>query len=379
MARMSKGLRVFFIAVVVLVIIAGGSVAVLIKYANRVIKSEVESRLGKRFAIERIDLKWGHVEVVGMSFKNEAGREVIKVGDLSVTADFMGLLRKEYIISSLTVKEPYLFVEVDRRGNIVNPSLPPDLMPKQGAKNAKPEKPAPPLVIRKIEIINGSVDYLDRKTPVTPVLTKMRDLDVVMKDVSVPPADTFSDFVLSASVPGNHSTGTVKSIGKIKIKTKDMDLKTNVRSLDITGFKPYFQKESPVDITNGSLDLNIQAKIASDRIHAPGTVVLKDLRFQNGPGMSGSFLGVPLSLVVALLKKSNDEISVNFVLEGDLNNPKFDIKENLMNRISVALAEKLGLPIKGITEAVTSIGAKGAKEVGSTVKGIGETLKKLFK
>jgi hypothetical protein len=50
-----------------------------------------------------------------------------------------------------------------------------------------------------------------------------------------------------------------------------------------------------------------------------------------------------------------------------------------MNRISVALAEKLGLPIKGITEALTSVGAKGAKEVGSTVKGIGETLKKLFK
>jgi hypothetical protein len=379
MARMRRGLRLFFIAIVALVIIAGGSVAVLIKYANKIIKAEVEASLGRRFAIERIDLKWGHVEVVGISFKNEKGKEVIKVGDLSVTADFMRLLRKEYIISNLTVKEPYLFVEVDSKGNIVNPSLPPYLMPKQGAKNKKPEKPAPPIVIRKIEVTNGSVDYLDRKTPVTPVLTRMRDLDVVMKDVSVPLADNFSDFVLSASIPGNQGRGTIKSIGKIKIKTKDMDLKINVRSLDITGFKPYFQKESPVDITNGSLDLNIQTKIASDRIYAPGTVVLKDLRFQSGPGMSGSFLGVPLFLVLAFLKKGNDEIRVSFVLEGDLNNPRFNIKEDLMNRISVALADKLGLPIKGITEALTSVGAKGAKEVGSTVKGIGETFKKLFK
>jgi hypothetical protein len=90
-------------------------------------------------------------------------------------------------------------------------------------------------------------------------------------------------------------------------------------------------------------------------------------------------MGVPLALVVSLLKKSNNEIPVNFVLEGDLNNPKFDVKENFMERISVAMAGKLGLPIKGITEAVTGIGGKGAKEVGSSVKGIGESLKKLFK
>jgi hypothetical protein len=43
------------------------------------------------------------------------------------------------------------------------------------------------------------------------------------------------------------------------------------------------------------------------------------------------------------------------------------------------LAENLGLPIKGITEAVAGIGAKGAKGVGSSVKELGESLKKLFK
>ena len=84
-------------------------------------------------------------------------------------------------------------------------------------------------------------------------------------------------------------------------------------------------------------------------------------------------------MVVAFLKNSNNAIPVNFTIEGDLNNPKFDIKEDVMRRISMAMAEKLGVPVKGIPEAVTGIGTKAAKEMGSSMKGIGEGLKNIFK
>src|SRR5208337_620399 len=112
MAGAGRKLKVVLIVAVALVLILGGTVLVLVKYANKIIKSQLESRLGKSFSIERIDLKWGHVEVGGIKLRNGAGKEVIKVGDLSVAADFMGLLRKEYIISSVTIKDPYLFVEI---------------------------------------------------------------------------------------------------------------------------------------------------------------------------------------------------------------------------------------------------------------------------
>jgi hypothetical protein len=378
MAKARKGLKVLLIIAVVLVVVLGGSVAVLVKYANKIIKSEMESRLGKSFAIEKIDLKWGHVEAIGISLKNAEGKKVIRVGDLSVTADFMGLLQKKYMVSNVTIKDPYLFIEIDHKGNIVNPVLPLNPKPETSAEARKPEIPAPPITVKKIEVVNGSVDYLDRKTPVTPVLTKIRTMGFVVKDVSVPFTDTYSDYVLAATIPGNHSTATIKSNGIIKIKTKDMDLKATLHSLDITAFKPYFQKESPVDITRGLLDLTIEVKVVSEKLHAPGTAVLKDLQFQSGPGMGSKFMGVPLFLVVAVLKKSNNEIPVNLVIEGNLDNPRFDLKENLMNRISVAVAERLGLPIKGITEAVAGAGAKGATDIGSTMKGIGGTVKKLF-
>jgi uncharacterized protein involved in outer membrane biogenesis len=378
-ARAGKGLKVFLVVVVVLVVILGGSIAVLVKYANKIMKSELESRLGKSFAIERIDLKWGHVEVVGIKLTNSAGKEVVRVGDLSVTADFMGLLRKEYVISNITLKDAYLFVEIDNKGNLVNPILPPELTPAQRTKEKKAAQSASPVVIKKIEVVNASVDYLDRKTPATPVLTKMRKIDLVMNDVSVPFADGFSDYNLSANIPGSQGAGTLKSKGKVKIKTTDMDMKASLRGLDITAFKPYFQKQNPVDITRGHLDLDVDVKVVSQKLHAPGMAVLKDLQFQSGPGMGSKFMGLPLSLVVALLKKNDDEIQVNFVMEGDLKNPKFDVKENLMDRISVALADKLGLPIKGIAEALGGLGAKGTADVGSAAKEIGGAIRKLFK
>jgi hypothetical protein len=376
---MGKKTKVFLIAVVCFVAILGVSIALLVKYANRIIESELEKRLGKNFSIERIDLKWGSVEAVGVALKNRQGREVVKVGNLSIRADFMGLLRKRYIISSVTVKDPYLFVEIDKKGNIVNPALPPELGPERPVAKKGQEKAMPPITIKKIEVVNGSVDYLDEKTPVTPVLLKVRDIGLVVYDVSVPFADRFSRFTMSAAIPGKLSTGTLKSDGRIIIKTKDMDLKATLRNLDVTPLKPYFEKESPVDVTKGFLDLDLTVKVASEKLRAPGTAVLKQLEFRSGKGMSGKFMGAPLSLVAGFLKNSNNEIPLHFVIEGDLNNPKFDIKENAMHRISVALAEKLGLPIKGIPEAATGVGAKAAQGVESSAKGIGQGLKKLFK
>ena len=87
---------------------------------------------------------------------------------------------------------------------------------------------------------------------------------------------------------------------------------------------------------------------------------------------------MPLSAVVSFLKNNNNEIVVNFVIEGDLDNPKFNLRESLMNKISIGMAEKLGLSIQRIGESIVETGAEGAKEVGKSVQGIGEGIKRIF-
>jgi hypothetical protein len=157
-----------------------------------------------------------------------------------------------------------------------------------------------------------------------------------------------------------------------------MDGKVEIKDLDITEFKPYYQKKGDVNVTKGTLDMNMDVKIRSNKIHAPGKAVLQHLEFSRGSGLGSTFLNLPLSAVVSFLKNHNNEIVVNFVVEGDLNNPKFNLRESIMNKISLEMAEKLGLSIQRIGESIVETGAEGAKEVGKGVKGFGEGIKKIF-
>ena len=368
---MNKKLKVAFIITGITFVILGIAIALFIKNANRIIKHELEAFLGKDFSVERIDLHWGKVEAFDISFRNPAGREVFKTDRLTLEADFIGLFKKEYILSNLSIVNPYLFLEKNPKGNLMNP------FQKKGPSRER-EKPMPPVFFKKIEVTNGSLDYLNRSVSSKGVLTKLRNVEFDFKDLTFPLKDNFSGYALSANIPGKQKTGTLRSNGKIKLLNKDMDGKIEIKKLDITEFKPYYQKKGDVNVTNGTLDMNMDVKIKSNKINAPGKAALKDIEFERGSGLGSTFLNLPLSAVISFLKNHDNEIVVNFVVEGDLNNPKFNLRESLMNKISIGMAEKLGLSIQRIGESIVETGAEGAKEVGKSIQGIGEGIKRIF-
>jgi hypothetical protein len=333
-----KGLKIILIAIAGVVIILGVTVMILISHANKLIKAELETMLGKNFSIQKLELNWGKVEGAGISFKGPAGKEILKIGNVTIAADFLGFLRNEYVISSVLLKDLYMLIETDQKGNVIMPALPAEKEKKDKEKTKKDANKSPPVFIKNIGVRNGSIDYLDRKTAKTPILTKVRNIELDAKDIAIPLGVNLTPYTLKANVPGNMGTGTLMSKGKVKLKTQDMDSRVETRKLDITIMKPYFQKEGSVNVTKGFLDLDMDVKIASRMISAPGNVVLKDLEFESGSGMGSRFLGVPLSMVVAFMKNSNNEIPVKFLVEGSLDNPKFSLAESFSARFSSGLA-----------------------------------------
>lgn len=368
---MKKKLKITLIVILTSVLILSITVAILIKNANRIIKYELESALGKDFSVKEFNLRWGQVEASDISFKNLLGKEVFKADSLVLKADFMGLVRKEYIISSLFLNNPYLLLETDDKGKLKNPF--------QRGEAEGPQKLIPPVVIKNIKVTGGSLDYFDRKVSAIPVLTKLKDIDFESKEITFPLSENFSTYNFSARIPGKQSTGMLKSSGKIKLKTGDMDSSVDLKGLDITGFKPYFQKKGDVNVRSGILDIGMNMKIDARKINAPGKAVLKDLEFEAGRGAGKKFLSIPLYAVVNFLKNNNNQIIFNFVLEGDLENPKFNIRESFIEKMTFGLAEKLGLSVTKIGESIIVLGAEGAKQVGKGLKGIGEGLKEIFK
>ncbi|HNS15759.1 MAG TPA: DUF748 domain-containing protein [Syntrophorhabdaceae bacterium] len=371
-----RGLKIVLIAVAVVVIMLGVTVAVVITHANKLIKAELESMLGKDFSIQKLELNWGKVEGTGISFKGPAGKEILKIGNVTIKANFLGFLRDEYVISSVLLKDLYMLIEVDRKGNVIMPALPSEKEKKDKEKSKQDTKESPPVLIKSIVVRNGSIDYLDRKTAKTPILTKVRNIQLDAKDIAIPLGSNLTPYTLKADVPGNMSTGTLMSKGKVKLKTQDTDSRVEARKLDITAMKPYFQKEGSVNVTKGFLDLDMDVKIASRKIRAPGSVVLKDLAFESGSGMGSRFLGVPLSMVVGFMKNSNNEIPLKFVVEGSLDNPKFSLAESMSARFSSGLAEKLGLSVKGIGGSAVTLGSDGTQKVGEGIRGLADSIKK---
>ena len=351
----------------------------LVKYANIIAKSGIEKALGRDFSIERIELKWGSVRAQNIVMKDKAGKEIVKVEGLVVKADFMGLLRQKYIFSSVLIERPYMYVEVDKKGGLASPVFPSMGTTADKQKKGTDRVVTPPAVFKKIVVVNGSVDYLDRKSPEVPVMTRVRDINMEIRDLSMPFTNDSTRYTLRASVPASGGTASVKSEGTIKLASRDMESATQVRGLDITHFKHYYRRRGSVDIKKGLIDIDVRARVVSRSIHAPGRAVIRGLEFASGSGMGDRFMGVPINLVAAFLKKSGDQLPVDFVIAGDLDNPKFNITEDFVSRLSFGIAEKLGLSVKDIGESVFGVGAEGTKKVGEGIQGIGEGIKNLFK
>ena len=85
---------------------------------------------------------------------------------------------------------------------------------------------------------------------------------------------------------------------------------------------------------------------------------------------------MPLWLISRITK---DRIAFDFTLEGDLDNPKFSLSEGVVDKLTIGIAEKLGLPVESISESIVGLGAEGVGQIGKGVKGTGEELKKVSK
>ena len=335
---MKTGQKIFIFTFLAAVIVLAVTTVLLIKNANRVIQHELDHLLGKNFSVQEIKLKWNKVEALHVSYKDPEGKIIFRADSVVLTTDLTRLLKKDYTVSKAVLKNPYLYFETDLKGHIKPP------FPLHKEKGEK--RPSPAFNIQKIEIQNGSIDYLDRKTPGEPVLTELRNIDLETENIIFPLADDFSDYRFTARVSGKLSAGTVQSQGKINLKTLDMDSKIKTNDLDVTHFKPYFQKKGDMNIKRGSLDLDMDMKISSGKINAPGRAVLKDLQFESSKSTGGKFLDLPAHAVLVFLKDNNDQINFHFIFAGDLNNPQFSVSEGFIERVSMGIAGKLGLPIK---------------------------------
>lgn len=296
-----------------------------------------------------------------------------KLQSLTFSAASDALTEKPLVISNVVVARPYLRVETDSRGNLKAPFGPGKKKPE------KEEKEGVPVEIKKIQVSGGEFLYLDGKVSSRPFPVRFTDVNLFADYVAVPVANKWTTFQFSANIPGNSSTGALAAIGKTDLKTKDTGSRITLRNLDLTVVKPYIARRSETDFSRGFLDLDTDLVISKQIMRAPVHVVIRGLQFPSGAGLTARFLGVPRSLITKTMAAGNNQLALDFVLEGNINNPQFNWQETLVRNLSSEFARNFGAAAVKSGDTAIKEGREAVKGAQEQFKGLKEQFKDVFK
>ena len=363
--------------VVVLLLVAGGIIG--LRIAVGIIKGKVVEALGPESEITALKVGWFAVEVTGLRVKGGQGwpaADTLRVERVVIAPSLRSLLSDTIRIRSLTVVRPYLSALRTRDGKLrVVPSLLEGPAPKEKAPAGPPARV---VVVSRLTVEDGATELFDATVAQPPLKVRLEKIQGTVRNIVLPSLKGKCQFDLTATVKGVQRDGRGSLAGWVEAASKDSSVRTELRSVDLVALQPYFSKTAEARVQKGTLDLDLQSEVRNNHLRAPGKLAISDLEFSPATGALDTFMGVPRSAVVNFLKNKGSKIALNFVIEGDISNPQFSLREAFTTRMASAMAEMLGVSIRGVAEGVGTLGRKGVETAGEAAKGLGDALQGLF-
>lgn len=220
---------------------------------------------------------------------------------------------------------------------------------------------------------------IDATVTQPPLKIRLEQIQATVHDVVVPALTGKTRFDLAGVLKSAQRDGAVTIVGWAETATKDSSVKTTLRTVDLVALQPYFIKAPDTGVRKGTVDLDLKSSVRKNRLNAPGKLTISGLELAPAKGAFGTFMGVPRDAVVAFLENQDNKIAVNFVLEGDINNPQFSLNETLTTRLASSMAETLGVSLGGVATGVEALGRKGVEAAGTAGKGVGGAVQRLFR
>ncbi|WP_179258435.1 DUF748 domain-containing protein [Caballeronia sordidicola] len=339
----------------------------------RELKLQVAELLGPNGSAEHIEV--GFFTVTLMRIELRAPREwptkdLFRAEHAVFKLDWRTLFTPRVHAQYVFVDRYYLSVVRARNGGLrVLPRFTPEEREADGQSRAAATRANADKLIDLIVFRDGTVELVDEAIRKPPYRILITNADGEAHHVRLPELSDPTTIALTGSLHGPSHEGTVSSKGSITFSNSDSRLQTHLRNVDITLFDPYLVKEggSTAKARSGTIDLALDTTVQNGRIHAPGSVVLKNLQLAQSENAGDTIASVPAKSAVAALKDPSGTIKLKFELDGNLRDPHFSLTQSVGAEI-----------MKGFPSAVAS-GASGiAKGATQAVEGIGRKLGSLF-
>lgn len=339
-----------------------------------VLKGQIERSLGPHGEVREMRVGAGGVEILGVRIRAPRGNEgtgwpaedQLRAERILVVPSLRDLFSASLVIRRIRIEGGYLSILRTRKGEIrVLPSL---LAPTAGDPESTDGTAAPAVRVERLELADSTVELFDASVRQPAHLVRIGAIDASLSDLRFPVLDGTSEIAARGVLKGASGDGQLDLSGRIVLTSKASTLALRLRNVDLRLLQPYLIKATETGVRRGTLDLDLDSTVSQGRLRAPGHLTLNGLELASG---SASFMGLPRNAVISLMKDKSGRIGIHFVLEGDLDDPRFSFNENLMTRAGTALAENLGISLEGLARGVGSAGS-------GVARGIGESVEKLL-
>ena len=280
------------------------------------------------------------------------------------------------LVKKVTMSRPHVQVERSADGvfNLRRLFTPTDKPGDGGAPPASPapavttaadppdEPKKPPLIqtivldFSEIAIEEGAVRFLDRTTK--PAFSEdMTHLNVTVRDLSNVLGRQRTTMTTQATVGDNAKLdlrGELSGIGE----TLKADLVGELRDFDLSTANPYADSVTAWVVERGKLQAKVHFRVEGDRISVENDVNFGGLKVAKGKGddEAKKRLGLPLGLIVGLLKDTRGNIDFNLPLHGTLSDRNFDWGETIWAGVKQTVVKVLVGPFRAIGRLFTGGG-----------------------
>ena len=203
------------------------------------------------------------------------------------------------------------------------------------------------LEFREVRVEEGSIRFLDRTT--TPAFSQdLSRLDLTLTDFGNRP-DRRAKLVLQSVVGGDAALDIRGEISALGAPTL-IDLVGELRSFKLPSVDPYASAATGWVIKTGELRYKVRFKLDGNQLTADNDVVVGQLQVAPASGSDEvqRRIGLPLGLIVALIKDQKGDIRANVPVTGTVNDPRFSLGDTIWTAIKNVLANVVAAPFKAI-------------------------------
>jgi outer membrane protein OmpA-like peptidoglycan-associated protein len=300
----------------------------------------------------------GAVSVDGVEIQDHVQAEdFFTLKQLKTSGILLELLPNKVHATEVRIDQPHANITIDQNGvvRVANAFAPAEKRPASGQEDLLQRlvnllmvqfKGPMPINVDKVLMTNFTADFVDES--VSPTFTTNLELTRgTIAGLSSNPS-ALADFKVDGTIGPSAaivSTGRMNPMNALKYSQVDFSL----TDFGLKPVSPYAGRFVGFKIDEGTLQTELKYKVEGNQVHGDNIIYIDNLELGQKVD-SPDAPNLPIKLGVALLKDSDDRITLQVPVSGDVTDPQFDFAQAIQSALTGTVQNAGNSPFGTIAE-----------------------------